>query len=644
MSWSFDIERYRVEVLEPSWSRELPPSFFRRYQLEEDADDRSIAAALDQVRRHLNQRALKAADKYKEVAKRLLDAHEQAGATLGDPNRRNAHRRELKTAREADQRRLDEVLGDLGEAGRFLPAARFNQLKAMFFSLGEDQVGRQVEEHRLIVRDPRRLPSHPGLTTHQVLAAHLRTLGHEHILAFLFDDAVLRRGFRLLDRFEALADPRLSLDQARLDDRERAWATRARDNRTAAAHAVIGLLRQALRSNRHDGLHRLALYEFASMARLRRGQGFPQPTLARQVQELGLVAGEAAELAYAVSEEQADGDTTKAELRAALEGKYLRHAARLMGTLPAHLPASDMKELGKQVHGAVAEVERLRGEGKRLLAAGAVEAAAAALRAAAQRVVDDPSLDDELRRCPPAPPPSAAATTSGDAVVVAWEPSSSTAGTISYRVVRTRGRRPVTPEDGDIVCDTERAPVVDSRAPAGTELHYGVFTLRDGNVASTAPACTNVVVVAAEVDGLILIGGDCVIEGSWRLPTPAVGTRIVWSASGPPGDMEDGQALSESGTGFFRHEGLQPDLTYHYRVAAVYLTASGREALSEGIVAAATPQLTPEPVTDLTAGFEERHARVILRWVPPPAGEVRIYVAATPPRMASGAVVAAREL
>ncbi|NEA26809.1 hypothetical protein G3I70_30555, partial [Actinomadura bangladeshensis] len=108
---------------------------------------------------------------------------------------------------------------------------------------------------------------------------------------------------------------------------------------------------------------------------------------------------------------------------------------------------------------------------------------------------------------------------------------------------------------------------------------YAVFAVRGEGAA--APAVAGPVVVRPEPSDVELVAGDGQVTGRWRCPGEAARVVVV----------RDGRPVPAGRDGF--REPVPNGRTHHYLVSAVYLDASGREVMTDGVRVSATPSAPP---------------------------------------------------
>jgi len=242
----------------------------------------------------------------------------------------------------------------------------------------------------------------------------------------------------------------------------------------------------------------------------------------------------------------------------------------------------------------------------RELEGSAPEEAAAVYLAVGQEMAD-PAIAAGLKRCPAAAPATVSAAVDGETVVLAWQPSPSTAGRIGYRVCRGATV---------LAAETSAPAFTDHDPPVGRELVYTVTALREGEPGESARS--EATTIRPEVADLGVSAEPGVVLGRWRLPAGAGGASVT--RIGPEGALMD-VAASETG---FVDRTPAPRSAYTYCVQAEYPAPRGGHARSRGLDVPVTCPGEPDKVTDLRAVAVGD--AVDLTWTPPRRNPVEIRV------------------
>ncbi|GAA2417073.1 hypothetical protein GCM10010191_29460 [Actinomadura vinacea] len=595
---SIDDARYQREVLEPARAAgDQPPEDLRvRYALPDPLTSAAVAARVKEVRQCW--RRARGQLKYRKLIDRLEAEHRElaplfAAAERGDLGPLAGR---LAGGRERTRERRAQARARLADAAGMLRAVAPAEVEGIARTSGVSRA--ELEElaaaDRIEVREPDPLPAAAPYAAYRKVRESLEVLGRRHLADFVFGGR-LKGPIRVLHGFAAPGPGGrpLRLDAAAVAATAAEWARRGRDTSTTHADTVLAALRSGA------DLAELVRYDLVDRLRERVRQRASERALLRYaLEELGVERDDAHRLVFAVLRETGPGGGTAGRLRVLLDAGEVYAAAELAEA--ARIPAAELAEAARipapgpgedadEARTLAAEARHRVDTAVRLREHAQAEAdpdRAWLLLADAVRLVPDlPGAPEHQRRLPPRPVPSLRAEAedgSGVPVRLSWEPSPSTAGEVTYRVVRRKGRPPGGVADGDPV-EGRR----DDRPPVNVPLFYAVFACRGD--AAAAPAQAGPVLVRPEPREVELVPGDGVVTGRWRCPAEAVRVEVV----------RDGRAIPAGREGF--QDRVPNGTTHHYRVSAVYADGDGGEAATPGVRAAVTPSAPPEPVFELSA-------------------------------------------
>ncbi len=580
--WHFDSTRFVEEVLKPvqdGWRPE--EDLFRVYLLPPDtADGGTVHAALAEVNRQLGGQQYRG---FKRACEQLRAQHGSATTTLTDPAKLSAHRREV-----ADRgRKLGASLRQRLHGAPGMSTADIMVLvRRSKGTLTRTTVRAALAEIGAGERDPVQLPDTPEPR---------QWAGTPNLLSQLHHDSL----------WEYLATA-LSGTTPSARDLERR-REKLRVSRDASTNAETTLLKRVQQWLEAGELVAVLRHELLSELAMRVPFGYPDvaavaDSAAGRLRALGLPA-DPGDVAYATwcRHLASAGETEPGwhdDYRAAIRELRLRHALAILDGQPGLTDEwrEHREELAAQLTALDVELARCKA-----LESTDVETAVAGYQRIQEKLADR-EVETVIERCRPAEPGSARASVDAGRVVLSWQPSTATAGRISYRV--TRGTTVVCDEAGGL-------EAVDDDPPGGTPLTYQVHTLRDGNP-SARPARTGPITVLREVLDLELRGEPDSISGRWRLPTGASNALV----------FRDGRPVRDVRSSTFVDRNVRPGRSYDYVVRAAYRLADGTTAESGGVHASARCQEIPRPVTDLTAELDGDD--LTARWTPPPCGDVEV--------------------
>ena len=229
-----------------------------------------------------------------------------------------------------------------------------------------------------------------------------------------------------------------------------------------------------------------------------------------------------------------------------------------------------------------------------------------------------------LASTPLQPPQALTATVTGSLIKVSWAPFSS--ANMRVTVLRKAGGPPTSATDGTIVArDVNADSVTDTTAESGEAYFYGAYVVlpqptngqaktrpyTEGGRKSPLAVTGAPVLVTADIDPSqnVLTVTATSITVACKLPKGAKGLEIT---------PADGGAPQRSRGATFTLSGLTTDRTYKYRIATIYIDATGREHRSAGVSVSLTPTSPPDPV-ELRLSDSPTSAR--LQWTAPAAGQ-----------------------
>ncbi|HEV2347133.1 MAG TPA: hypothetical protein VGS97_23745 [Actinocrinis sp.] len=470
-------------------------------------------------------------------------------------------------------------------------------------------------------------PQLPGIIDYPEIQAALVSLGCRHVV-----DLVNRRPerpFRVLDGiwFATSGISWKRADAALLLRLRDVLVQRGESADRTASLTVLGSLIPVVRA---DGmaLRRLALYQICKAVWTSLDANAPLNTVAAHIVGLGVVKEEAPLLAAMA---MAGRPATRFDVLESIQGAYETRMLRTAGVLAAQIvkPTDHaLVSLVARIAGDTARLDRLIQEGERCETRGDTDGAVRRYLEAESRAADEPRIPALLDRCAPPPPRSLVIVPEHDGARLTWQPSITSVGQITYRVVRVgvphvNAGVPAAAEEE--VCHTTDCLALDRQVPLGDPVRYVVRTVRDGRIESE-PATTGSVTITPEVADLMLTAGNGVVHGSWRRPPGASRVRVVRAAGRSPRGPTDGEEISTDGTAFSDDE-VRVDTRYHYLVSTGYTRSDGTWAWSAGTAQSVQVVRWPTAATSMSA-VGKPSGSVLVRWLPPQFGEVRLVTLA----------------
>ncbi|WP_026314153.1 hypothetical protein [Actinomadura flavalba] len=614
-------DEYRRDVLEPARAAgDQPPGDLRvRYRLAEPLDAAAVTAAVKEVRQVW--RRARGQLKYRRLVDRLEAEHRELAGVFTAAERGDLRplAERLRGGRERDERRRGQARARLVDAAGLLRAVTPGEIDGIARAAGiaAAELTDLARQDRIEIRAPDRLPGAAPYAAYPKVRESLDVLGKRHLADFVFGDR-LTGPLRVLDDVTA---PGVTLGADAVEATAAEWARRSRDTSTTHAATVLACLRS------DAPLPDLLRYDVVDRVRERARQRASERGLLRFVQEeLRIDQHDAYRLVFAVLRESAPGGGSAGRLRALLDAGDVHAAAELAAAAwDAEEPPEDVAVLAAEARQRVTTARALRDEAAR---ESDPDRAWRLLADALRLVRDLPGAAEHQRRLAPAPVPAlrADADSGPGGVTLTWEPSPSTAGEITYAVVRRQGRPPRGPADGKVLPGGH-----DDRPPINVPLFYAVVAQRGD--AAAPPAVAGPVVVRPEPRDVTLTAGDGTVAGRWRIPREAA--RVLVERDGVP---------IPATRDWFR-DAVPNETTRHYRIAAVYLGEDGGETVTRGVTVSATPTAPPQPVYEIDAAADPADPGLLrVRFAPPQHGTVEFVLTESPPPWPRSAQVPAEEV
>ncbi|GLY80175.1 hypothetical protein [Actinoallomurus iriomotensis] len=672
----FDEQRYVREVLEPARAAgNQPPDDLRvRYALVEPLNCREVAESVKRVR--MCWRKSRGQLRFRRLIDRLEGDHLKLAplferAALGDLAPLRA---ELTTTADRAGRRRAELRTRLLDAAGEMRTLAPGDLREIGGEAAE-----LAREAGIEIREPDVLPAAPPYAGYPRARDALDALGARHLREFVTGEP---RAGRVLG---SVPDLRPAIRRV-----AEQWSRRPHDgNRTNADTVLVALKRAGAASRRasgvggeeraargaseeasattehaasrrasgvggeeraargaseeasattehaasaavdYDDVAELVLYDVVARLRERHQQRASEGALLRfAIDDLGVDEDDARRLVFSVIRESGVAGGLAARLRDLIDAGEIHAAAELASVAgPAEL-TGDAELLAAEARRRISSATALRQEAAALVLTDPDEAW---LRLAdALRLVGDlPGAADLQAGLPPRAPGRMEAVVEGDEVALSWAPTPSRVGEIGYVVARCLGRVPRHPGDGETL-PSGGGFARDPAPPLNAPLFYAVFAVR--GTAASAPAVAGPLHVRPEPADVFVRAADGVVAGRFTAPPEAV--RVLVTRDGTPVPTERGG---------FRDETVTNGTTYHYRVAAAYLSADGHETITSGVHVAATPAARPDPVRDLSVE-QDPAGHLVVTYDEPPHGQVEMVAMPGPPPWPAGTTLAVEEV
>jgi hypothetical protein len=627
----FDETRYVQDFIKKlRGARSLPDDVLALYAITLPATDVEIAAQVKDVRAYWNKAssgstfAAQAAKMCRAEDERLRT---QYGASMEKRAWWEAQAAKRKSAAQASIASLAEELkqshGQIGVVTEGMVAGFAARL-----NLSAADAQQAVRQAGLKLAQGVSLPESPPFASFPALVKDMAECAVPSVPELVHPGA---SPFRLLDRYECIADPAKRLDVVALGAQSAEADKRAPSVTENARRDALKLLRKAV----SDGvdLRDVALFHLVAVATELAPMSMTMA--AAQLQKAGLERDDAAVIAAVVHDQGAAGDVAGlGKVRSLLASGRLNEASQVALSLPAG--SQQRQEATKDIETARERLATLLAEARKAVAAADEVQAAALLREAATISADDAT--EALTAVPLAPPAGLRAICEGAEVRLFWQPAPGHDDATTYVVTRTLQRPPAAPSDGSAVHRDRSSSCRDGHAPVARPVQYGVFALADGRP-SSRPATAQVALLPP-VSHLEADVGPSEVAVHWSTHPDAHEVRVTRSTAGGPPKPVTVTGNSCQLTGLVEGE------TQHLEITAVYRGLDGAEMLSPVEQINATPLSEAQPLPRLRVRTLEAGGAVRVRvaWTPVDKSEVRILRADAPPTWPFGTWVAQEDM
>jgi hypothetical protein len=625
----FDETEYREGFLKKHrGTRTAPGDLMARYAITLPARDDDIAVQLKAVRAYWNKIYTGKAN-IAQVARlcRAEDERLQAehGAAMGKASWwQQRQSDQQKTADASITVLAEELQRRYGELG-VVPSGMLGHF-AENLGLSTAQASQAAQRSGLTVIADVTLPTAEPMGTFKALLTAMSECAVPSVPELVHPGSGT---FRLVDKYECLADPLKRLDAIAVDAQS-AEADKQRKSATVdARRAALTTLRHAVR----DGvdLREIALYHLVTL--VRDSASVSADIAAGKLQAAGVEVRDAAVIAVLVAEQGASAGAGPKVLDLLAAGRL--HEAR---TAAASLPAEGSLRAEAE-QGIKAAQQRLN----ELLAA--VRAAVAAHdETRAQTLVKEASLisvedaEATLAEVPLPPPAALHAVGEGTGVSLFWRAIPGHDPDTVYIVRRGASPCPLgTPDDGQPVSRDRGNTCTDPHAPVARPVQYTVFAIADGRPPSRPVVVP--VTLLPPVAQLKAEVGPATVALSWSAH-PDARVEVVRTA---PGMAPVPVRVTGGGC---QVSGLTEGQLQQFEVTAVYTGPDGATLRSAATHIKATPRAEARPVTSLRARTvgSEGAIRVQVSWRRVDNSDVRIVRCDREPAIAIGTMVSAEDM
>jgi hypothetical protein len=627
---SFDEAEYREEFLKRHrGARGAPGDLLARYAITLPATDAEIAARVRAVRAYWN-KVYTGKSGFAQVAKLCRAEDERLKAEHGA----KMETRAWWQARQSDAQQAAEgsiaVMADdlrrrFGTLG-VVTSAMLGQFAGKL-GLTTAQANQAAQRAGVTVIDGVDLPETEPIGNFDALAKAMAECAVPSVPELVHPGS---GAFRLVERYECLADPRKRLDAVSVEA-QRAAAEKLGISATEnARRKALSILGGALRAG--VDLRDVALYQMASIA-----QGLTGVSIdlaAKELRETGLEASDAAIVAVLVAERGGGQGGAGNRVPDLLAAGRLREARAAAMSLPAD--AGTRTDAMQQIDAAQQQLDQLIAAAKAALAAREEARAQTLLKDAARISAEDAAT--ELAAVPLPPPSDLRATLEGSTVRLSWRPAAGHDPDTVYAVRRSLQADPLTvPSEGEPINRDRGDTCADPRVPVARPVQYAVFALGDERP-SSRPAVVSIVALPP-VWSLAADVGTAMVALRWTAHPDA---QVRVTMTGPGGTPVPVRVV---GSGC-QASGLTEGQPQHFEVTAVYRGPDGGELRSAAERLMATPRAQARPISTLRARPVDADGaiRVRVSWVPVDNSDVKIVRAERELTLPFGRTVSVEEM
>jgi hypothetical protein len=625
----FDETEYRDKFLkEHRGARGAPGDLMARYAITLPATDAQISERVRAVRTYWNSIYAGKAT-WAQVAKlcRAEDERLRAehGAKMETRAWWQARQSDRQQAAEASITTMADELRRHYDRLGVVTAGTLGQFAAKL-GLTEEQAGQAAERAGLTVIGNVTLPETAPISTFGALVKAMSEGAVPSVPELVHPGSGT---FRLLGKYECLADPNKRLDAVAVKAQSTEADKRGNSATEDARRTALTIARKAVR----DGvsLDDVALYHLMTVAG--DSASVSAGIAAAKLREAGLDAADAAVIAVLVAEQAGGAGPGAQRVPALLAAGRLREARAAAASLPSEGGRVDAME---QVEDAQQRLDQLIAAVKAALEIPDEARAETLLKEAALISAEDAA--HELRAVPPPPPADLRAAGDGTTVRLSWRPAPGHDPDTIYVLRRTAPPRPLTgPADGEPVHRDGGDTCADSHAPVARPVRYSAFALAEGRP-SSRPATVSVTLLPP-VSRLTAEVGPATVSLHWSAH-PDARVQVTRTAPGRPPEL-----VRVTGHGA-QVSGLTEGQPQQFEVTAVYTGPDGGELRSAAEHIGATPRAEARPISTLRGRpvGADGAIRVRITWLQVDNSDVKIVRADREPELPFGATVSAQDM
>lgn len=248
------------------------------------------------------------------------------------------------------------------------------------------------------------------------------------------------------------------------------------------------------------------------------------------------------------------------------------------------------------------------------------QAALALLARGAGLARDLPEVQQLATDLAPAAPDRPVAKAAGPSIQITWGVASD--GTDLQYSVSRRNLSAREAQPRALSSDLTSRTYLDADVKAGCTYEYEVAAVRMG-IVSPSSAPSRPVTAVAEVRAISAVPGDGCLNLAWEAPEGAVAIEVLAKKDSPPASLSDGRRVSGVTLHGVTDYDVTNQVTYGYRIAAIFYSASGESILSPGATITAKVQPLPARIERLMVNLLD--GNIEASWPAPSRGRAHLF-------------------
>lgn len=308
------------------------------------------------------------------------------------------------------------------------------------------------------------------------------------------------------------------------------------------------------------------------------------------------------------------------------------------------LSANQAEAYKAQIDQTITDAEQNVGKANRAFATGDLEQAVQYSQEALSICKDSADARTLLEKVPPAPPAILTAVLGEKVVNLSWQPSPSK--NVAYSIVRKKGTRPISVNDGERLATIAGTIYDDIDAESGILLYYAIFTDREGVSSKESAVLHEPILIVRNVTDVVARVNDRQVHLSWTPPPNVHEVQVIRSTTNLPHSILDGQNIPVLSNDQAVDNSVENDRPYYYHVFSRFKDVNGKLLTTDGVGIKAIPQVPPSPIDhiEIEATGVSTNRIIHLRWVAPKKGDVAILKADKPTGLEFGSVLRRADL